>query len=266
MAVQAQPYAEGNQCFPFPYSMPYSQQWMEVGGGFFDSNHPYIQQLQTQQQGFFVNGQASSSEHLISMDLSDCLAAQVERQRQDIDQYIEVQNERLRASLQQQRKQQLAFLIRGLEAKAGLLLRQKEDDIAKAKRKTEELEDWLRRVEMEKQTWQRMAKEKEALALALNNTLEQMMREKLCFSSAAAEDAESCCDFSVPINASDEEKIERERERERKISCKACNFRDSCVLILPCRHLSSCKACYPLLDSCPVCKSVKKASIEVNMF
>ncbi|KAL5995687.1 hypothetical protein ACLOJK_041804 [Asimina triloba] len=202
------------------------------------------------------------------MSFSQSLAVHVERQRQEIDRFIALQNERLRVALQEQRKQQLIALMRRVEARTMVLLRQKEEDIAKACRKTEELEEYLRRIEAENQTWQRIARENEAMVLSLNNTLEQMMRENLCLFSGGAEDAESCCDFSGESSPSikrEEEGAGGEDGRRKKMACKACNSRDSCVLILPCRHLCSCKHCETSLDSCPVCKSVKKASIEVYM-
>uniref|UniRef100_A0A2P2Q3U0 RING-type domain-containing protein n=1 Tax=Rhizophora mucronata TaxID=61149 RepID=A0A2P2Q3U0_RHIMU len=49
---------------------------------------------------------------------------------------------------------------------------------------------------------------------------------------------------------------------KKAMLCKGCNSRNSCVLFIPCRHLCSCKACEPFLDSCPVCQTAREATIE----
>lgn len=47
--------------------------------------------------------------------------------------------------------------------------------------------------------------------------------------------------------------------------CRNCGKEESCVLILPCRHLCLCTVCGSTLHTCPVCKSFKNASVHVNM-
>ncbi|XP_061361183.1 probable BOI-related E3 ubiquitin-protein ligase 3 [Gastrolobium bilobum] len=47
--------------------------------------------------------------------------------------------------------------------------------------------------------------------------------------------------------------------------CRNCGKVESCMLILPCRHLCLCTVCGSTLHTCPVCKSYKTASVHVNM-
>lgn len=47
--------------------------------------------------------------------------------------------------------------------------------------------------------------------------------------------------------------------------CKRCGDMESSVLLLPCRHLCVCAACGPYIDTCPICNSVKSASVHVNL-
>ncbi|KAJ1430751.1 Zinc finger, RING-type [Sesbania bispinosa] len=47
--------------------------------------------------------------------------------------------------------------------------------------------------------------------------------------------------------------------------CRNCGKDESCVLILPCRHLCLCTVCGSSLHTCPICKSFKTASVHVNM-
>jgi E3 ubiquitin-protein ligase BOI-like protein len=74
-----------------------------------------------------------------------------------------------------------------------------------------------------------------------------------------ADDVESCCS-------------ENEEARAKKCAklgnnvafCRKCNTNSSGVLFLPCRHLSSCKACEALLQACPICGTSKKNVIEIQ--
>ncbi|TMW84148.1 hypothetical protein EJD97_025713 [Solanum chilense] len=222
---------------------------------------PYL--LQIQQQQFQILNQKNNIQNLNSSNSSNStvfhhnLASQFEKQRVEIDQFVSLQNERLRLALQEQRKQQLALILRNYESKTHLLLKQKDEEIVKACNRSKELEDFLKRIEMENQTWQRIANENEAVVVSLNNTIEQL-RENACFQSTNVGDAESCCDVQ-PI----EDKVQSsQQEQTIKMMCKRCNSSKSCMVFLPCRHLSSCKDCETCLHSCPLCNMVKKATIE----
>lgn len=47
--------------------------------------------------------------------------------------------------------------------------------------------------------------------------------------------------------------------------CRNCGKEESCVLILPCRHLCLCTVCGSSLHTCPICKTPKNVSLHVNM-
>lgn len=169
------------------------------------------------------------------------------------------QNQRLRLALMEQRKQQLSTILKKYESRAAILLRQKDEEIAKISNKNLEFENMIRAMETESQTWQRVAKENEAIVMSLNNTIEELkgsddVRVSLN-NNGVAGDAQSCCDDNVEFQENEEKKVMN--------MCRICNSWESCVILLPCRHLCSCKACDAFLDSCPVCGMVKKTSIEV---
>ncbi|XP_059651156.1 probable BOI-related E3 ubiquitin-protein ligase 2 [Cornus florida] len=247
-----------------------SQVWMESACGF---NELYLnlpqQQLQNLQQKSVVVPKNNFKSHQL-MEFSQSIESVIENQRQEIDQFITLQNERLRLALQEQRKQQVEVLLKKYEAKAHFLLKQRDEEIGKAVQRTMELEELLRRMEDENQTWQRVAKENEAMAFSLHNTIEQLRESNACFTNGI-EDAESCIEEdqtgeSRGRNGKEEGNGSgRGREREEKMVCKSCNFRSRCVIFLPCRHLCSCKACEAFLDSCPVCGVTKRGSIEALM-
>ncbi|CAA3026038.1 Hypothetical predicted protein [Olea europaea subsp. europaea] len=189
-----------------------------------------------------------------TMDFSQGPGPQIEKQRAEIDRFICLQNDRLRLALREQRKQQIALFIKKYEPKIQLLLKQKDEEVFKAVNRKMELEDFLRKMEIENQTWHRIAKENEAAILSLNSTIQQL-KESARLSANETEDAESYCNMIDHKNGEEE-------QRTRTMICRSCDIRNSCVIILPCRHLCSCKDCEVFLDSCPVCKTVKKASIR----
>lgn len=179
-------------------------------------------------------------------------------------------------ALREQGKQQAATLLRKIELKTAIMLRHKEEEIAQAAKKTMELEIFLRKLETENQLWQRIAQENEAMAISLNNRLDQMREERV---SNSFEDAESCCDINVEnstaVAGGDCEAPARNRanrgcsvseQGRNKMICRGCNCRNSTVIFLPCRHLCSCKNCESVLNSCPVCETQKKATIEALIF
>lgn len=267
MAIQAQLYPDS-----FGFTLGGSPNWMENSYGF---NEFCFNLQQKQQQQLLQNLQqktqnpccetmgllSKNNNYQQSTAFSQSTAAQVEKQGQQIDRFISLQNGRLRLLLQEQRRQQMALLLRKYEEKTVVLLQQKEEEIAKAMNRTMELEDFLRKVEIESQTWYRLATENEAMVANLNNTIEQL-KENGCFTNEV-EDTGSC--FRGERDEGTGENRGQglgERENQEKMVCKSCNFRNSCVVFLPCRHLCSCKDCQVSLDSCPVCGIVKKASIE----
>ena len=168
-------------------------------------------------------------------------------------------------ALQEQGKIEAALILSKCESKALVLLNQKDKEIAKVMKRQTELEDFIRRTEIESKKWQILAKENEAIVASLNNTIEQII-ENQCFSNVV-KDAESFCDMIDNRGEREGETRLDEREnrehRERKMVCKSCNFRNSCVVFLPCQHLCSCKSCLAFLGSCPVCGTLMKAAVEV---
>ncbi|XP_073042472.1 probable BOI-related E3 ubiquitin-protein ligase 3 [Primulina eburnea] len=256
MAIQAQ--LVSDQSFGFSLGGPHDS-IMETDAGF---NHSFLipQHQQLMQFGPFQNfyqhkNQSSFLNNLTVKDqqsvlFSRSLSSQIEKQRMEIDRFISLQNERLRQALQEQRKNQISTMMKKYESNIQSLLKQKEEEMLKAINRRMELEKHLERMEMENQTWKMAAKEKEAIAAALNSKI-QRLRESACLSVNAAEDAESC--FRIEEN---------EEQNTRKMICRCCGSRKACVIMLPCRHLCSCKDCEAFLDSCPVCKMVKKASLE----
>ncbi|CAK9166675.1 unnamed protein product [Ilex paraguariensis] len=268
MAVQAQ-FCSENMGLPLPICG--SQDWLissvlgiDDGACFQDSP----QGATKLHQGFQLLGpnrnsaasSSSSGSAFLSMEFSQSLASELEKQSLDIDWYLHLQKEGLSRVLQEKTRQQQALLLHGFESKMMRLMWQKDEDIAVAKKKTMELQGCMIRAEMEAKVWQKKALEKEAIVLDLHNRLNQV-KKRDCFFFHGVQDSESFCDSS---NKGDKDQEGKEEQRE-KMLCKLCHARRSCVVFLPCRHLCSCKSCEAFLGLCPVCQSVKKGSIEVSL-
>ncbi|KAK7258020.1 hypothetical protein RIF29_32399 [Crotalaria pallida] len=268
MAIQAQFYGGSSPFCDYPAG----------GAGFTDSffnsqqqqqqQHQQQQQLQQRLQQLYNESQRLLVDPNLLVHNSKALnpASNSIPQLEEIDQYIRLQNEKLRIMIQEQGKQQVTSLLNRVEAHSLKILMQKDEEIAQATKKRAELEDFITRLEAENQGWQKMAQENEAMALSLYKTLEEV-KEKAYYNNnnnnnngVVADDAESWCDQR---RRDKEEGIgEVEQIPREMMVCKSCHSGRSCFLFLPCRHLCSCKACDAFLEACPVCTMPKKASIE----
>ncbi|XP_031126640.1 probable BOI-related E3 ubiquitin-protein ligase 3 [Ipomoea triloba] len=214
-----------------------------------------------QQQVHFVNQNfgnvmmAPMHPQQVMPDFPLNLAAQFEKQKLDLDRFICLQNERLRFGVQEQRMEQLGLILRSYEAKTQFLLKYKEGEMRVAMNKRAELESLVKRLESEKQSWEQVVKEKEAMVASLSKTLEGV-RE-----STWAEDAESCNDEDDQVLFFLDQGNHEGEQGLRKMVCKSCNVRCSSVVFLPCKHLSSCKSCEAFLHSCPICRLPKTSFI-----
>ncbi|GAB2268216.1 hypothetical protein Dimus_003194 [Dionaea muscipula] len=243
------------------------------------------------ERGGFGGGDAPSSVDY-STSISNCshqsssmwlfsqsLAAEIDIQTREVDMFLKVQNERLRYAVQQQ----MGVLLGRLELRAMTMVRDKEQDLAKVRMKTKELEECLRSAETEIEAWQRTAKENEAMVIGLNSMLQQVKHNypssiDINGAAAAAEYAQSVCEYDssspAPLNSNNCSSRKRgkgvadEGGKRRKSGmgwCRGCHYWGACMVFLPCRHLCSCKSCEGFLQLCPVCHSVKQAIIEVSV-
>ncbi|XP_028768042.1 probable BOI-related E3 ubiquitin-protein ligase 3 [Neltuma alba] len=289
MAIQAQ-LCPGNIGFPLCGSQDLITENNGLAQSCFNSQQKHQQQQDLRQlyserqrnQNMFVdtnllfssNNTKANNLNPASPSISQSMALQFEKQSQDMDRYIRLQNEKLRIMLQHQRKQQVASLLKKFESDAVYMLRQKDEEIAQATKKRMELEEFLRRLEEENQAWRKLAQEKEAMVLSLHNTLEQA-KEKASHglnNGVAADDAGSCCNDEgekrrgIIIGGEEDDGVEVEQSTRKMMICESCNSGKACFLFLPCRHLCSCRVCEALLQACPVCSTPKKASIETLIF
>ncbi|KAJ1404667.1 Zinc finger, RING-type [Sesbania bispinosa] len=217
--------------------------------------------------------------------LGEDISHHIHQQQLDIDNLVSQHMEKVRVELEEKRKRQARRLMEEIEVGMMKRLKAKDEEIEKIGKLNFALEERVKTLCIENQIWRDLAQTNEATANALRTNLEHVLaqlrddgEDATVVPPAAApveEDAESCCgsnDVGWRTVASDAyDKSNREgtsriaMNNETRRLCRNCGKEESCVLILPCRHLCLCTLCGSTLHTCPICKSYKNASVHVNM-
>ncbi|KAM3308620.1 BOI-related E3 ubiquitin-protein ligase 1 [Capsicum chacoense] len=221
--------------------------------------HQLQQQYHHQQHS--LSPQSSQSSAFYSI-LSEDMSTIIKQHRDEIEQFLHVQREQLRRTLEEQRRTHYRALLGTAEESMARQLKEKEAEVTKAARRNAELEARAAQLSAEAQAWQARARAEEFTAATLQAQLQQaMVNGGGCDGDVAgsgggggsgeAEDAESAY-------------IDPDRVVESTgPSCKACRKRVASVVLLPCRHLCLCTDCDGVVQACPLCLSVTTSSVEV---
>ncbi|KAK7277410.1 hypothetical protein RIF29_18562 [Crotalaria pallida] len=219
----------------------------------------------------------SNINHSSSATNTQSSVLMLQNQRNEVDQFIESQNERLSIMLHEQTRQQMDVLLRKAELDALNKLNQQDKLIEQAKKESGEWEAFVTRMEAENEMWRRVVQEREAMVLGLNKSLEQLKEGASIFNNGVMvmEDGaesqyrgemEEGMGENKVCNAGEAEAEQQQIPSKEMMVCKSCNFRKSCIMFLPCRHLCSCKVCEAHLHDCPICTLPKKNTIEISDF
>jgi len=205
--------------------------------------------------------------------------------------------EKVRIEIDHTRKRQAKRIIEAIEVGVMKKLKAKEEEIEKIGKLNWALEEKVKSLCMENQIWRDLAQTNEATANALRCNLEQVLAQRGMVDDGAAaavalmDDAQSCCGSTDEEGEGEGEKVVgwqtiaagcawvKDKEEDKEDGgcgktmigesngrlCRNCGMEESCVLILPCRHLCLCTVCGSTLHICPICKSFKTTSVHVNM-
>ncbi|XP_064961902.1 BOI-related E3 ubiquitin-protein ligase 1-like [Musa acuminata AAA Group] len=206
------------------------------------------------QFNLFSSSPASSSS--CSSLFSSELAAQINHQNNEIEQFLLAKGEQLRRALAERRQRHYRALLSAAEKSAARRLREKEAEVEREARRRAELEDRLGRLRTESMAWQAKAMADQATAAALHAQLQQAVAARPppaaggeCGDPPTAEDAESA--YVDPNRV------------EHEVACRTCRWRRASVVLLPCRHLCLCDACEAAAELCPVCACARAGSVGV---
>ncbi|XP_058733579.1 probable BOI-related E3 ubiquitin-protein ligase 3 [Vicia villosa] len=218
--------------------------------GFTELHQPQYQQHQHQRPRYAHASNTLNSPTIVTL---------LKKQEHETNQFLRNQADQMKFMLQHQRELQEGA-IRRMEIYSQQILKTKDEEIAKGAKKYQELENNLKILENEKMKLERMAKENGTIAIYLHNKLEE--GKKRVRMLVENNDAESCCGENQEARA--EKRVKH--ESNNIMCCLMCKTNSPGVLFLPCRHISSCKACEASLQACLICGVAKKGVIEIQSF
>lgn len=179
-----------------------------------------------------------------------------------------MQMEKVRIEIEEKRRREARRIMDAIEESVMKKLRAKEEEIEKIGKLNWALEERVKSLSIENQIWRELAQTNEATANALRCNLEQVLAQvkEGCggLEEEEIDDAQSCCGSSWEGGEEEEQKERGVVESSGRL-CRNCGKEESCVLVLPCRHLCLCTVCGSSLHFCPLCKSPKTLSVHVNL-
>ncbi|XAR56892.1 Ubiquitin--protein ligase [Bertholletia excelsa] len=219
--------------------------------------------------------------------LGEDISLQIQQQQLEIDCFIAQHTEKVRLEVDEKRKRYARRIIAAVEEGTLKRLRAKEEEMEKIGKLNWALEERVKSLCIENQIWRDLAQTNEATANALRSNLEQVLAQVkgeqrqrsggMAEAAALADDAQSCCGSNY-AGVAEERCAAAACEGEGKAEfnddcttssacnsrlCKHCGKEESCVLLLPCRHLCLCTVCGSSVHTCPVCNTPKNASVHV---
>ncbi|KAH9315930.1 hypothetical protein KI387_024557 [Taxus chinensis] len=105
------------------------------------------------------------------------LAAEIQRQRDEVEQFLRLQEGRMRQGLVEKTEKHSKALLCAAAAAASRRLQEKDLQVFHTKQKNMELEERIKGLEVESQAWQNRAKCNEAVAAALKAQIEERNKE-----------------------------------------------------------------------------------------
>uniref|UniRef100_A0A1J3GWQ3 RING-type E3 ubiquitin transferase n=1 Tax=Noccaea caerulescens TaxID=107243 RepID=A0A1J3GWQ3_NOCCA len=210
------------------------------------------------------------------MFLGQDLSYNVQQHHFDIDHMISNHVERMRMEIEEKRKTQGKRIMEAIEQGLMKTLRAKDEEINHIGKLNLFLEEKVKSLCVENQIWRDVAQSNEATVNALRSNLQQVLaavERNRWEEPTVADDAQSCCGSNDECDSEEEERWrlagaaqdKKRMRRETMTMCRNCGKGEASVLLLPCRHMCLCTVCGSSLNTCPICKSSKNASLHVNL-
>ncbi|KAK4398724.1 putative BOI-related E3 ubiquitin-protein ligase 3 [Sesamum angolense] len=254
-----------------------------------DAINPLVSSLPSGFQNHSSNNRCGSFTFL-----GEDFSFQFQQQQLEIDRFIVQHTEKVRMEIEERRKRYSRRIAAAVEENIMKKLKAKEEEIDKIGKLNWALEERVKSLCVENQIWRDLAQTNEATANALRCNLEQVLAQvqdeqqqqqeqrHRAGDAALMDDAESCCGSnfdemgrhelvdSPTTGGHDGDYNSNMKEgcigtSNKNRMCRNCGKEESCVLLLPCRHLCLCTVCGSSLHTCPVCNSTKTASVHVNL-
>ncbi|PWA81175.1 Zinc finger, RING-type [Artemisia annua] len=195
----------------------------------------------------------------VNHSLANSIKFEMGRQKQVIDHYVKVQEENIIKGIRDLNQKHTASLLNTLEKEVTKKLNEKDMEIVNMNRRNMELGLKIKQVAMEAQSWHYRAKYNESVVNALKSNLQEVIAQKPVqegYGDSEVDDAASYTNVNAMGNPYQTYSV-------KSLLCKACNGKEVCVLLLPCRHLCLCKECEVLTEKCPICQATRTESVQV---
>lgn len=168
-----------------------------------------------------------------------------------------------------------ASFLAAVEKDLSKKLREKDLEIDNINCKNRELVEKIKLVASETQNWQLKVKYNESVVNLLKSNLQQAISQgagqvKEGFGDSELDDTASYINPAnylsvVPGSSAQNCGLWNAEGGRGQMRCKACRAKEVAMLLMPCSHLCLCKECDVFVGVCPVCQSVKTASLQVFM-
>ncbi|XP_050120005.1 probable BOI-related E3 ubiquitin-protein ligase 3 [Malus sylvestris] len=210
------------------------------------------------------------------LSLGDNIRTELDRQKEEFDQYIKIQEEHLAKGVRDMKQRHMASFLAAIDKGVSKKMREKDLEIENMNRKNQELVDRIKQVAVEAQNWHYRAKYNESVVNALKSNLQQAISQgadqgKEGFGDSEVDDAASYIDpnnyLTIPVGPA--KSVPKNylglKEQTGSRACRTCKAKEVSMLLMPCRHLCLCKDCDGFVNVCPVCESMKTASFQVYL-
>lgn len=209
----------------------------------------------------------------IMLALGDNIRTVLDRQKEEFDRYIKIQEEHLAKGVRELKQRHISSLLAAMEKGVSKKLHEKDREIENINRKNKELMERIKQVADEAHIWHNRAKHSESVVNALKSNLQQAISQgadqgKEGFGDNEIDDAASYIDPNNYLNFSGDPAKPRPWNYQglsEHATCRACKTREVSMLLMPCRHLCLCKECDTLSNVCPVCQLIKTNSFQVYL-
>ncbi|XP_047330423.1 probable BOI-related E3 ubiquitin-protein ligase 2 [Impatiens glandulifera] len=196
------------------------------------------------------------------MSLGDNIRTELDRQNEELDHYIKIQEENLTKGVRDMKQRHMASFLTAIEKGVSQKLQEKDMEIEGINRKNRDLVEKIKQVASEAQNWHYRAKYHESMVNVLKNNLHEAI------SKGAADQANKegfgdsdQVDDAASFAAADQ----NNNYMNMNMICRGCKGKEVCMLLIPCRHLSLCKDCNEFIHACPICQSMKTDSVQVYL-
>ncbi|KAH9568458.1 hypothetical protein CY35_03G077900 [Sphagnum magellanicum] len=216
-----------------------------------------------------TSGRENVSLPLLSIVGEEDLSAHIQQQSEEIKLLFKAQGQQVCQLLEEKRQWHSRALLAAIEEGLSQFFQKKDLEIENVKRQNLQLTEYVKQLSLVAHHWEAKATTTEAMVTALRSNLQQA-QQAVAFSREQSK--EGCGDSEADDAASSHhgddphaQTFKENRELHEQRTCRVCHYNDVSILLLPCRHLCLCKECEACLDACPLCRSLKNASVQVYM-